>query len=522
MTAGEPRWTVASALLTAAAVATLLAVAAPGTHLPTGDGAHLLAAGWRIGASSAPLDDLLHRITPHPPLAYVVSALFTPLVGVRPTLAVQSLLAAVALLVGLRWLRPDSTSADIWAGAGLLVASGAVWWSTDQFALDWPAAALGVLALGAVVRALDGPPPARAPVAAMGVASCILAALFTKYTAAFSLAGGLGMALALGGWRRPVTWWTAGGVALMCGLWGVWALDDLSAYSSTTLASAGAGGPAGSINQDPDLDFATRLSVSRLRLWGLALRDTVGWAPLVAVLAAIGVFRASSLGRRVALGAAMVPLLVLPLTRVQPQPRYLLPVAVFLVAAALPGASHRYRQGFTAFIAILTAITLYFSASLYRGLPIADRPGHRSAVPTAGPGDWPWPAAPLWPTRARVESRGTVEALVALDAQLEPGQSAALVRFDTDPNRPSWAAIDLTARTAGIQREWVVAESPRTALTTPPGMQAPSWAWVAWTDQSAGPALAWVQNHANLEGAVTWWEQDGTGGVVLPLGHHEH
>ena len=510
----------ATGCLAVAALIACLSVVVPGTHLPTGDGAHLLAASWRIWTSSAPLDDLLHRVTPHPPLAYIPSALFVPHLGVRATLGCNAVLAAAIGFLGLRWLRPDAHPSDRHVALAFLLASGLVFWAVDQSAPDWPATTLSMLALGAVTRAIaPGAPPKRAGVLA---GLCLLAAIFTKYTSAFALAGGVAVALGVGAWRNRTTWIAAAIVLFACGGWGLWALNDLTAYGATTMEASGAGGPAGAINQDPGVSLAERLSPARLRLWALALRDTLGWAPLAGVLTLLALHRAPGTGARIALGGAFLPLFLLPLLRIQPQPRYLLLTSALLVAASLPLRTAPRRWMSTVALAGLTILSLVYSTALYQAAPIADRPGHRSAVPTDGLGDWPWPPKTSWPTRSRVQTWGTLEALEALEAQLSTGETAALVRFGQDPDRPSWAAIDLQARSAGITREWVVAESPRGPLSTPPGMAAPSWAWVSWTDASAAPALAWVQTHADIEGAVTWRSSDGTGGVVLPLGAHHH
>ena len=515
-------WSVLLGLVALACASVLVVVVIPGSHLPAGDGAHLLAAGWRIGASAAPVDDLLHRITPHPPFAYLLPALSVPLVGPRTTMAVQSALGLGGLALGLRWIRPTVHLSALLAGWSLIASSSVVWWSTDQFALDWPAAALVVLGLGAMVRALE--PGRKGPAWRRGgiVALLLLLPVFTKYTSVLPLAGGIAVAVLAGGWKRPVTRWAAATVTVVGAAWLLWALDDLTAYGATTMSESGAGGPGGAVNQDPDLSVTERLSAARIGRWAMALRDNLGAAPLALVLLGIAGTRLRDTGSRIAATGALLPLLVLPLTRIQPQPRYLLVSAVLLVAAALPSPRQPRRHLFTGICTVLAIISVIYNASLYRNLPPEDRPGHRDAAPTAGLGDWPWPAAPSWPIRSRVESRGTLEALQALDAQLPAGETAALVRFDRDPERPSWAAIDLVARTADIEREWVVAESPQGQLLTPPGMQAPEWVWVSWTDATAAPALAWVQTHANLEQAITWWSSDGTGGVVLPLGAHTH
>ena len=509
--------TAAAALLATGALVTLLAVVVPGQHLPTGDGAHILAAAWRIGASAAPIDDLLHRITPHPPLAYAPSALLVPWLGVRATLAAQALLSTALAFVGIRWLRPSAHPADHLTALAVLLSSGIVWWATDQHALDWLSTALVLAALGAVLRATASA-KAAVPIAAIA----LLAAILTKYTAAFALVGGIGMALALGAWRKRTTWIIAGVVVVVGLAWTARAYADLTAYSATTLSEAGAGGPGGAINRDPNISFADRLAPARLLLWLQALRDCFGWLPLAALAGSLAWTRLATPGARIAAAAAAVPLLTFPLMRIQPQPRYLLPSAALLLVAALPRHDRPRARVFTVAAGILALVATIYSAALYRGLPPADRPGHRATTPTAGLGDWPWPAAPTWPTRSPVEQWGTADALAAVHAQLPEGGSGALVRFGFDPDRPSWAAIDLVARQHGIQREWVVAESPRGPLHAAPGMPEPTWAWVSWTDESARPALAWVQDHADLEGAITWWSEDGTGGVVLPLGAHQH
>ncbi len=512
--------TAVAGLLCLAVLAVQLLIIVPGTHLPTGDGAHVLAAGWRIGASSAPLDDLLHRITPHPPLAYAPTALFLSQVGVRAMLGIQAVAAAIVALVGLRWLRPDAHIADPLVALALLLSSGIVWWSVDLYALDWPAAAFVLLGLGSVVRATTETTPTKA--AGPLAAACLLAAIFTKYTAVFSLAGGILAALASGAWRRRATF-IAGAIVVLVGVaWAAWALDDLSAYGAATVQQTGRGGPGGAVIRSPEVSFSERIQPARLRLWVLSMRDTLGWAPILAIGVGCAWTRLRSVGAQVALAGALVPVLVFPLMRLEPQPRYMLPTAGLLLAAALPSRDMaRARLGSLVF-AGLAIVSLVYSTAIYQGIPPTDRPGHRAATPTDGLGDWPWPARRSWPTRSPVESWGTAEALAAVEAQLAPGETAALVRFGFDPDRPSWASIDLVARAAGIEREWVVAESPRGPLTAPDGMVEPTWAWVSWTDNSAPEALAWVQTHADLEGAVTWRSSDGTGGVVLPLGSHHH
>ena len=271
--------------------------------------------------------------------------------------------------------------------------------------------------------------------------------------------------------------------------------------------------------RSPEVSFAQRLQPARLRLWGLSMRDTLGWAPLVAV--ALGcIWTRLRSGRAGRTGRRIGPILLFPLMRLEPQPRYMLPSAGLFLAAALPSRERAYARLGPLVLGVLAVVSRIYSTSIYQGVPPSERPGHRTATPTDGIGDWPWPARRSWPTRSPVETWGTAEALTAVEAQLGPGDCctcAVRVRSgSTIPHRSSWW------HAAGIQREWVVAESPRGPITVPGGMVEPTWAWVSWTDNSAAEALAWVQTHADLEGAVTWRSSDGTGGVVLPLGAHHH
>lgn len=490
----------------------------PGDHLPAGDGPHLLAAAWRLSDSARPLDDLLHRVVPHPPLAYLPTALLLPVVGVRASLVAVGGLSLLALAAGLRLLRPDAAWGAVLAGAALVGAGGCGWWAVDQGALDLPAAALTVLALGMVQRAgLAEHRDARLGLLA-GVA--LLVAVFTKYTAALPVAGGVLAALAMGAFRRRETW-IAAGVCLLVGVpWLAFASGELSAYSAASVGEAVAGGAAGTVNHDPEVALSERLSVARLRRWGQAARDTLGIGAWAVVVLGVAMQRARHPGARVALVAAFLPLVVLPLGRVQPQPRYLLPVAALGVAAALPGRRGRLVPALMAAVAVVGVV---FGVSLYRGVPAAERPGHRSAVSSPGLGGWPWPAAPLWPVRSRTDDWGAAGAVSALDEAMGPADTAAIVRFGADPDRPGVASFDLVARQLDIRREWVVAESPRGALPVTPGMQEPTWAWVSWTEPTAGQALRWIQSHADLEGAQGWWTgADGQGAVVVPLGAHQH
>lgn len=118
----------------------------------------------------------------------------------------------------------------------------------------------------------------------------------------------------------------------------------------------------------------------------------------------------------------------------------------------------------------------------------------------------------LWRTRGALE---------AMSAQLEAGQSAAVVRFSTEA--PRRGPLELRGRTVGLDDVvLVLAHNPTGELEGLHGDPAPAWAWVGWEDDQAAVALAWIQDHANLEGAVTWTSDHGRGGVVLPLGAHTH
>ena len=298
--------------------------------------------------------------------------------------------------------------------------------------------------------------------------------------------------------------------------WAAWALDDLSAYGAATVQQTGRGGPAGAVIRSPEVSFAQRLQPARLRLWGLSMRDTLGWAPLVAVALGCIWTRLRSVGARVALAGALVPILLFPLMRLEPQPRYMLPSAGLFLAAALPSRERAYARLGTLVLGVLAVVSMIYSTSIYQGVPPSERPGHRTATPTDGIGDWPWPARRSWPTRSPVETWGTAEALTAVEAQLGPGMphlcGSGSIRID-HPARSSWWHAPRESE------EWVRRSSPR------PHHCARRHGGVHGLGEldrnSAAEALAWVQTHADLEGAVTWRSSDGTGGVDV-LGAHHH
>lgn len=124
----------------------------------------------------------------------------------------------------------------------------------------------------------------------------------------------------------------------------------------------------------------------------------------------------------------------------------------------------------------------------------------------------PQPPVDLW------QSKGALE---ALHGQLEAGETAAVVRFSDQELRR--APLELQARLLQLSDlSLVLASSPTGPLEEGPIHPAPTWAWVGWEDAQAGPALAWIQDHADLEGAITWYAEHDRGGVVVPLGAHSH
>ena len=121
--------------------------------------------------------------------------------------------------------------ADPLAALALLLSSGIVWWSVNQHALDWPAAAFVLRDQRCGARHhRDIPRRAAGPLAAV----CLLAAIFTKYTAVFSLQESILAAVLSGAWRRRATY-IAAGIVLVVGIaWAAWA-STTSAYGAATV-----------------------------------------------------------------------------------------------------------------------------------------------------------------------------------------------------------------------------------------------------------------------------------------------